>query len=119
MTRSPTNGHAARVDDVAGQAVRRLVEAAALDVRLVNVPLYRLLSIDATPDAISGTVDLAEFIEYALTTDLLETELIDAVSARAPIRFGSLPLRDRFLPTKRPTAPSRGSSTGASAWISS
>lgn len=82
----------------ASHAVRRLAEVSALDVRLASRPLYRLLSVQTSPGAITGTVGLAPFVEYALTMDLLESELVDAVTAGMAIRRGSLPLRDKYLP---------------------
>jgi len=85
-------------DHDAGPAVNRLVEFAAAGVRVANAPLYRLLEIDPKPGAIFGTVGLVPFAEYALTMDLLEVELIDALSADVPILRGGLPLRDRYLP---------------------
>ncbi|XVV00791.1 hypothetical protein ACQPW3_25605 [Actinosynnema sp. CA-248983] len=42
----------------------------------------------------AGTVGLVPFAEYALTADLLEGELVEAVSQRR----GGLPLRDEYLP---------------------
>jgi hypothetical protein len=41
---------------------------------------------------------MAPFVHYALTTDLLEGELVDALVAGADPRPGNLPLRDRELP---------------------
>ncbi|MQA12462.1 MAG: transcriptional regulator [Pseudonocardiaceae bacterium] len=79
-------------------AIRRLAEAAVSDVRVANVPLYRLLDIDARRGAITGTVGLVPFMEYALTMDLLEGELIDAIAGTNTIRPGGLPLRDKYLP---------------------
>lgn len=79
-------------------AVHRLAEAAALDVRVADVPLYRLLDVQVRPSGITGTVGLVPFAEYALTMDLLEGELVDAVGAGAATRRGALPLRDRYLP---------------------
>jgi hypothetical protein len=76
-------------------AADRLAEAAALDVRITDAPIYRLLDIDVRQQAVSGTVGLASFVEYALTVDLLEGELIDAV---ADGRRTGLELRDRYLP---------------------
>lgn len=85
-----------RIDHVSDhRAVDRLAEAAALGVRLTNRPLYRLLGLDLRDRVISGRVGLAHFGVYALTMDLLEGELADALSAG---RSGDLPLRDRHLP---------------------
>jgi hypothetical protein len=88
-----------RLDDVAaGAAVSRLAEILALGTRLVNAPLYSLLSIDVFPERFNGLLGLTNFVDYAFTLDLLETELADAVSAGRPIGTGALPLRDRYLP---------------------
>jgi hypothetical protein len=81
-----------------GRALDRLVEAAVLNVRITDKPAYRLLSVDVGPDMISGEVGLAPFVEYALTMDLLEDELADALVAKRPVRAGDMPLRDLYLP---------------------
>ncbi|MGH3867568.1 MAG: transcriptional regulator [Pseudonocardiaceae bacterium] len=85
-------------EQAADHAVQRLVETLAVGVRLADMPLYRLLGIDVRKDHIAGTVGVVSFVEYALTMDLLESELIDAISAGCPTRRGALPLRDRYLP---------------------
>jgi hypothetical protein len=82
----------------ADRAVHRLVETLALDVRLTNMPLYRLLDSNIKEGHIDGTVGITSFVEYALTMDLLEGELIDAISAGHSTQPGLLPLRDRYLP---------------------
>jgi hypothetical protein len=63
--------------------------------RLVDTPLYRLLRIDIGKGALAGDLGLVPFVRYALTMDLLEAELIDAIAAGRP---EALPLRDRLLP---------------------
>ncbi len=82
----------------ADRAAHRLVETLALDVRLTNMPLYRLLDSNIKEGHIEGTVSITSFVEYALTMDLLEGELIDAISAGQTTQCGLLPLRDRYLP---------------------
>ncbi len=82
-------------------AVDRLAETVALNVRLTNQPLYRLLSVDIGSDGIAGTVTRVPFAEYALTMDLLEGELVDALADRRSIQPGELPLRDLYLPDLR------------------
>jgi hypothetical protein len=62
---------------------------------LVDKPLYRLLSVDPTGEVISGTLGLTGFAGYALTADLLEAELLDALTADVPT---PMPLRDSYLP---------------------
>jgi transcriptional regulator with XRE-family HTH domain len=96
---SATAGEVVSVDDVgAKHAVRRLAEAVALDVRIADAPIYRLLDIDVSRGRIGGTVGLAPFVRYALTADLLENELVDAVVSGQPIGPDTMPLRARYLP---------------------
>ncbi|TDD03317.1 transcriptional regulator [Saccharopolyspora terrae] len=82
----------------AGRAAQRLAETLAMGTRLVDKPLYRLLDISPSPDAINGLVGTSRFVEYAVTMDLLEGELVDAISADATTAHESLPLRDKYLP---------------------
>jgi hypothetical protein len=46
-------------------------------------------------DSILG---ITSFVEYALTLDLMETELVDAISRDAVSAGGALPLRDQYVP---------------------
>jgi hypothetical protein len=85
-------------DDCAGQAAQRLAETLALGIRLVDMPLFRLLDVDARKGAIAGSVGVSRFVRYALTMDQLEGELIDALATDQPTELGSLPLRDTYLP---------------------
>lgn len=83
-------------------AMRRLLEATVLDVTIVNSPLYRLLGLSVAREKIAGSVSIVPFVQYALTTDLLETELVDQLSsstARSNSTSARLPMRDRYLPT--------------------
>lgn len=99
MLVSSARSYPMEVDDLAAKhAVHRLIEAVALDVRLTDTPIYRLLGLDVRQGAIGGAVGLASFVEYALTMDLLEGELLDAIVCDVAPRSGSLPLRDRYLP---------------------
>ncbi|SEQ09440.1 hypothetical protein SAMN05216188_10241 [Lentzea xinjiangensis] len=77
-------------------AVQRLAESLALGVRFANMPLYRLLGVDIGKEAIGGTVGIASFVEYIVTMDLLEGELVDALATGT--HTSRLPLRDRYLP---------------------
>jgi hypothetical protein len=83
---------------MADAAVQRLAEIIMTGTRLVNAPIYDLTSIQAAQGVLSATVTVAEFAAYALTMDLLETELVDAVADGRDCLPGTLPLRDRFLP---------------------
>jgi hypothetical protein len=89
-------GRIEHLDD--GHAMDRLAEAATLGVRITNKPVYRLLDVDIRDGVISGSVGLARLSVYALTVDLLERELADAVVGGRPVGRGDLPLRDRHLP---------------------
>jgi transcriptional regulator with XRE-family HTH domain len=83
---------------VSDKAAERLAEAVGSNGHLVDGPLYRLLDVAVDGAGISGSVAVMPFVRYALTMDLLEGELIDALAAGAPVRPGSLPLRDQYLP---------------------
>jgi hypothetical protein len=79
-------------------AVQRLAETLVARTRFVDMPLYRLTGISAGKGQISGSLGITQFASYALTLDLLEGELADALTAGVPPEPGSLPLRDRYLP---------------------
>jgi hypothetical protein len=82
----------------ADAAVQRLAETLVAGTRFVDMPLYRLTGINAGKGEISGSLGITPFTSYALTLDLLEGELSDALTAGIPPQPGSLPLRDRYLP---------------------
>ena len=81
-------------------AIKRVAETVATGTRLVNAPIYRLKEISVSLGHIAGTVGISHFIDYALTLDLLENELIDALSDGLPTSPGDLPLRDLYLPDR-------------------
>jgi transcriptional regulator with XRE-family HTH domain len=85
----------------ADRALRRMLDAVVLNVTIVDSPLYRLMELSVERERIAGLVGIVPFVEYALTTDLLETELVDQLvgSDRATTTRITLPLRDRYLPT--------------------
>ncbi|MGH3760517.1 helix-turn-helix transcriptional regulator [Actinophytocola sp.] len=87
-------GQDINLDDVAAKhAIRRLLEAAVLRVRMTNAPLYRLLNVNVDTQAILGELDIIPFVQYALTTDLVERELVDALADGT----AELPLREKYL----------------------
>jgi hypothetical protein len=100
----------------------RLASVEVSNTVLVNTPLYRLLDIDIARHRLEGVVNLADFASYALTMDLLETELTGALAAAIPQRAGDgvvsaevaaqLPLRDRYSPVW----PQPGPSISGFAW---
>ena len=85
----------ARAADAAAQ---RLAETLVAGTRFVDMPLYRLTGISVRNGEIGGCLAITPFASYALTLDLLEGELADALAAGIPAEPGSLPLRDRYLP---------------------
>ena len=82
----------------AGAAAWRLAETLVAGTRFVDMPLYRLTGIRVQKGEIGGSLGITPFASYALTLDLLEGELADALAAGVPPEPGSLPLRDRYLP---------------------
>ena len=98
FTRGGT-GRAAVLDSTAAAAAaQRLAETLTAGTRFTESTLYRLTDIDIAPGKLGGTFGLSRFTSYALTLDLLEGELDDALAAGVSPVPGSLPLRDRYLP---------------------
>jgi hypothetical protein len=85
-------------NESAGRAAQRLAETLALGIRLIDMPLFRLLTVDIRKGSIAGSAGVSRFVRYALTMDLLESEVIDALAIGAPTSSGALPLRDKYLP---------------------
>jgi hypothetical protein len=56
------------------------------------------MAIDLTPGRMAGAFGITSFVEYALTLDLMENELVDAMSRGLTPTHGALPLRDRHVP---------------------
>lgn len=99
---SHTAAEPPQLDDFAAEhVVVRLAEAIAMETRIYDLPLYQLLDIEIENGTLAGVLGMNNFVEYALTLDLLETELIDAVATEAPTTPGHMPLRDRYLPDLR------------------
>lgn len=97
-----TPGSNATIDsEAADHAAQRLAETLALGVRIVDMPLFRLLTATIRKGIVAGSATVSRFVHYALTMDLLEGELVDALAAGRPTAPGTLPLRDRYLPTIR------------------
>ncbi|MGI5499382.1 transcriptional regulator [Lentzea sp. CA-135723] len=82
----------------ADRATQRLAESLALGHRIVNMPLFRLLDVDMRKHQIAGTVGISDFVGYVVTMDLLEGELIDALTAGKPADASSLPIRNAYMP---------------------
>jgi transcriptional regulator with XRE-family HTH domain len=76
-------------------AVDRLASAEVKGTVMVNNPLYRLLAVDLAAGQLAATITTVEFAEHALTTELIEGELLGAVTASNVI----VPLRDIYIPS--------------------
>jgi transcriptional regulator with XRE-family HTH domain len=88
-------------------AIDRLAEAELSATVLTNDPVYRLLRVTVERERLEAAVALMPFADYALTMDLLEAELVDALAERNAMGLAasegrrrlSLPLRDTYLPS--------------------
>jgi hypothetical protein len=98
FTRAGNDNAAALDSTAAAAAAQRLAETLAAGTRFTESALYRLTGIDFADGKIGGTLGLTRFTTYALTLDLLEGELNDALAAGVPTVPGFMPLRDRYLP---------------------
>ncbi|MGH8932842.1 MAG: helix-turn-helix domain-containing protein [Egibacteraceae bacterium] len=89
--------------DALEAALLRLADVEISHTVFVNNPLYRLLDIDIARHWLDATVARADFASYALTMDLLETELVNRLATAGPQLLEDidppLPLRDAYLPT--------------------
>lgn len=83
---------------VIAKSVQRLAEAATLGMRLLETQIFRLLNFNVQGDSMCGSLGLTSFVEYALTADLLEGELLDNVARKAPSDPSLWPLRSHYLP---------------------
>ena len=91
------NDAAPLIDGAAAEAaVERIGRAVTADGRLINAPLYRLRRVDFTDNTMTDEVGLTTFLTYALTLDLPEGELANAIAGGGTI--AGLPLRRRYLP---------------------
>jgi transcriptional regulator with XRE-family HTH domain len=80
-------------------AVARLGAIEAADTVLINNPIYRLTGVEFDKKHLVATVVPSDFASYALTADLLESELVDALMSSNGAGSEALPLRSRYLPT--------------------
>ncbi len=97
-------------EPVVDAALHRVAEAEVAGTAFVNNSLYRLLDVTIERHRLEATVALTDFASYALTMDLLELELVDALTASGTQLSGRdsihssnsaarTPLRDLYLPT--------------------
>lgn len=79
-------------------AVSRIAKAITAGTNIVNAPLYSMTNVELSRAALTGTLKVTDFLSYALTMDLLESELLAALADPSQTKL-SLPLRDQYLPT--------------------
>jgi hypothetical protein len=82
-------------DQAAAIAVRRVAEALSRGTQLINTPIYDLQYLDVSDGRLAARFGLTDFLSYALSLDLLQQELADAIVAD---RTDDLPLRAQLLP---------------------
>jgi hypothetical protein len=93
-------------DGALAAAIDRLANAELSDTVLTNDPVYRLLRVSVEHERLDAEVTLMPFADYALTMDLLESELVDAFAEQDAMgaaatrwRRPRLPMRDAHLPS--------------------
>ena len=86
-------------DDGLRAAAHRLAEVELKQTVLVDRPLYRLESFKFVNDGWSAELSESDFLSFALTNDLLEGELVNALASGKPISPQTLPLRLQYLPS--------------------
>jgi hypothetical protein len=82
-------------DQGATLSIRRVADALNRGTRLINSPIYNLQRIDISAGRVNAQFGLTDFLSYALTLDLLQHELTDAIAAGDP---AVLPLRAQLMP---------------------
>jgi transcriptional regulator with XRE-family HTH domain len=88
-------------DAILSKALDRLAQVAAAGADapvMINKPLYSLRSLEHEADSLQATFAVDAFAHYALTYDLLEVELAEAIRSEGR---PTLPLRDALLPDVR------------------
>ncbi len=83
---------------VAEEAARSLAESMEKGSQIVNSEIYTLTSLDVRPGVISGSVGVIDFVEFALTLNLLESELMRSIATGESDRPSVMPIRDELLP---------------------
>ena len=76
-------------------AVARLAECLVDQTRFTDGRLFRMTGLRPNPSGMGASFTLGSFVRYALTSDLLESETINAIQRGGAPR---LPLRDQLIP---------------------
>jgi DNA-binding SARP family transcriptional activator len=106
LSRPPAGPVSPLRQDMLAPSIERLAEAESGGQRIWDAPVYRLTNVLLDADRLEASFALDNFAHYALTLDLLENELLDALAEQgnSPQRVledrdGTLPLRSAYLPT--------------------
>ncbi|MFF4563021.1 hypothetical protein [Streptomyces sp. NPDC001435] len=83
---------------VAEEAARSLAESIEKGSQIVNSEIYTLTSLDIRPGIISGSVRVIDFVDFAFTLNLLESELMRSIVMEESDRPSAMPIRDELLP---------------------
>lgn len=78
-------------------AVKRLAVVEEGDATLYDRPLFRLIGVNVEKGRLAATFAVASFAAYALTVDLMETELLESLVAEH--EKSTFPVRARYLPS--------------------
>ncbi|MFF4275887.1 hypothetical protein [Streptomyces sp. NPDC001536] len=83
---------------VAEEAARSLAESIEKGSQIVNSEIYSLTSLDIQGGVISGSVGVIDFVQFALTLNLLENELMRSIVSDESNRSLVMPIRNELLP---------------------
>ncbi|WP_345570610.1 hypothetical protein [Streptomyces plumbiresistens] len=83
---------------VAKEAARSLAESIEKGSQIVNAEIYSLTSLDVQRGVISGSVGVIDFVEFALTLNLLEGELMRSIASEESSASPVMPIRSELLP---------------------
>jgi hypothetical protein len=98
IARSTRSNSRGGLDELtADRALDRLAAIVLTGSRFANMPLYQLVAADVSRGTVAGSLGAVPFVRYALTMDLLESELVDAIGAEQDQDLLALPLRDIHL----------------------
>ncbi|WP_218137941.1 hypothetical protein [Streptomyces sp. 2231.1] len=76
-----------------------MAEAIQRGSKIVNAEIYSLTSLDVQPGSMAGKLEVIDFVEYALTLNLLEGELTrELASGYDGESLPHMPIRDELLP---------------------
>ncbi|MFE7167196.1 hypothetical protein [Streptomyces sp. NPDC057616] len=95
----PNTRHGRKLSQTLGEeAARSLAESLEKGSQIVNSEIYTLTSLNVRPGIVSGSVAVIDFVEFALTLNLLEGELMRSIAGQGSRQPSAMPIRDELLP---------------------